>query len=159
MPSPRTPKPAAKASRNPQQTPTLAAEEITERQAKLAAYEREAAKLGALKLTWFAGLDGDDLFVVLALVDLLAFGEHDECLEAAPNWVAAFLSDILMGVALGGPARVNNDPHCVKLAFDKAVDNLRTVLELRRKIAAIPDSALDYINSPEWQARPAPARL
>ena len=148
-PSPKTPKPAAQADRILQ--PKLTPEKIEERKARYSAYEREAAKLVALKLKRFAKLDSHDLIAVLALVDLLAHGEHCQCLEAAENWVGAAVFNVLYEVAFAGPVGVNSDPYSVKYAFDQAVEYLRDGLELRRKLAPLPDSVLDYINSTEWQ--------
>jgi hypothetical protein len=129
----------------------LTAEEKAQQKARREAHEREAEKLAALNLKCFAGLDQRDLGAVLALVDLLTYGEHVPCMDAAENWVGAFMFDVLSHVAHFGPANINSNPQRVKDSLDVAVDFLRDGLGLRRKLALVPDSVLDYVNSTEWQ--------
>lgn len=100
----------------------------------------------------FAGLEDLDLMCVLALVELLSYGGHNiETMNDAPNWVGAFVTEVLFEVARSGPASVNARPGDVKYFFDRAVENLRDTMSLCQSISsAIPQSAFDEIEN--WTA-------
>jgi hypothetical protein len=51
---------------------------------------------------------------VLALADLFTYVNHDLTMDDAPNWLAAFLYDILVEVAVYGPEWANAHPEFVK---------------------------------------------
>lgn len=154
---PRKPKPAASKARlsliTKAATPLPVADipsdaRIADRQTRLDAYLVEAARLKNLKsYARFADQDNLDLVCVLALADLFVYGDHSrECLDAAPNWLGAFLSDVLIEVAATGPESVNAHPEDVKCFFDQAIQNLRDAMEFCRRIGStLPPSVLDEI--------------
>jgi len=119
---------------------------VEERRKRFDAYRARVKNLG--QYPEFAALDPDlDQVCVLALVDLLSYGEHDiETMDDAFNWVGALVSDVLLEVARSGPESLNARPEKVREIFDMAIDNLRDTMALCLQLrSVIPSSVVDEI--------------